>query len=63
MLMTEWNMEDALRIRAEEAKEEATETTLETTARKMIREAIPLDIIAKITGFDPQRLLRLQKSV
>jgi hypothetical protein len=59
MLMTEWNMEDALRIRAEEAKEEG----IEETARKMIREAIPLDIIAKITGFDFQRLLRLQKSV
>jgi predicted transposase/invertase (TIGR01784 family) len=67
MLMTEWNMEEALRIRAEEAKEEGIEKgkeiTLEITARKMIREAIPLDIIAKITGFDPQKLLRLQKNV
>jgi hypothetical protein len=57
--MSEWNMEDALRIRAEEAKEEA----LEETARKMILEAIPLDTIGKITGFDFQRLTRLQKSV
>jgi predicted transposase/invertase (TIGR01784 family) len=71
MLMSEWNMEDALRIRAEEAKEEGIEKgiekgkeiTLETTARKMIREAIPLDIIAKITGFDFQRLMKLQKNV
>jgi predicted transposase/invertase (TIGR01784 family) len=79
MLMTEWNMEDALRIRAEEAKEEGKEEGIkegkeegikegikegiETTARKMIREAIPLDIIAKITGFDTQKLMKLQKSV
>jgi hypothetical protein len=62
MLMTEWNMEDALRIRAEEAKEEGFEEGIEATARKMIREAIPLDIIAKITGFDSQRLLKLQKN-
>jgi hypothetical protein len=56
--MSEWNMEDALRIRAEEAKEEA----LEETARKMILEVIPLDTIEKITGFDFKRLIMLQKS-
>jgi predicted transposase/invertase (TIGR01784 family) len=67
MLMSEWNMEDALRIRAEEAKEEGKEEGIkegiEATARKMIRESIPLDTIAKITGFDTQRLMRLQKSL
>jgi predicted transposase/invertase (TIGR01784 family) len=67
MLMTEWNMEDALRIRAEEAKEDAKkvaiEVTIEELARKMILEAIPLDTIEKITGFDTQRLMSLQKSV
>ncbi|MDR0963526.1 MAG: hypothetical protein LBM60_02790 [Clostridium sp.] len=43
--------------------EKGKEITLVTTARKMILESIPLEIIAKITGFDPQKLMELQKRV
>jgi predicted transposase/invertase (TIGR01784 family) len=50
MLLTEWNMKDALAVAKEEGVEEGMEKGIIQTARAMLAEGMSLDLIVKITG-------------
>jgi len=48
MLLTEWNMEDAIAYNREEAWEEGRAQT----AQAALAEGLPVEVIQKITGLD-----------
>jgi hypothetical protein len=52
MLMTEWNMDDALAVRYEEGREEGWEEGREEVARNALANGLSPDFIHKITGLD-----------
>ena len=56
MLLSEWNMEDYARIRAEEAAEEARKEA----ASNLLREGVPLELVQRALRLDPQTLRSLQ---
>ena len=56
MLMTEWNMEDALAY----TREEAWDTATETIAQNALNEGLPMEVIQKITGLDTETIQRLR---
>jgi hypothetical protein len=55
MLTTEWNIDDALRVRAEEGKKEGKEED----ARKMKAKGYPSADITEITGIPPEKIEKL----
>jgi hypothetical protein len=55
MLMTEWNMEDALVVE----REEGLEMGLERTAKNALEEGLPIGVIQKITGLSIEDIERL----
>ncbi|MCL2601648.1 MAG: Rpn family recombination-promoting nuclease/putative transposase [Treponema sp.] len=59
MLMTEWNLDDALAVRFEEGWEGG----LETTARNALAEGASLEFVSKITGLDIEAIEQLQADV
>ncbi|MCL2070109.1 MAG: Rpn family recombination-promoting nuclease/putative transposase [Treponema sp.] len=63
MLMTEWNMDDALAVRYEEGHEEGMEKGekkgREDVARNAMAEGVPMELITKITGLDMETVKRL----
>jgi hypothetical protein len=64
MLMTEWNMDDALAFRYEEGREEGMEEGMgkgrEEVARNALAEGIPFELIKKISGLDDESLKHIQ---
>ena len=56
MLITEWNMDDALAVRYAEGLEEG----LEKTAKNALAEGMPVEVIHKITGLDMETITGLQ---
>jgi len=52
MLMTEWNMEDALEVRYEEGLEEGREEGRIEIARNLLTTGSPCEFVSKITGLD-----------
>jgi predicted transposase YdaD len=68
MLMTEWNMDDALDFRFEEGREEGREegweagreAERETIARNALARGIPPETIHVITGLDAQVIKNIQ---
>jgi hypothetical protein len=63
MLMTEWNLDDALAVRFEEGKEEGRETEREEIARKAIMKGASMEFVKEITDFDDETIRRLQEAV
>jgi hypothetical protein len=59
MLITEWNMEDALAVRYEEGKEEGMEKGIVETARNMKLLGVSTDIIIKSTGLSSKEIAKL----
>ena len=60
MLLKEWNMDDALRVRGEEKLREGMQQGLQQTARKMLNMGMDVDTIAKATGLFVDDILRLK---
>ena len=60
MLMTEWNMDDALAVRYEEGKEEGKQERDEAIARNALAEGASVEFINKITGLDIEIIETLQ---
>jgi len=56
MLLTEWNMDDALAVRFEEGREDEREGI----ARNALAEGASVEFINKITGLDKETILTLQ---
>jgi cytochrome P450 len=56
MLMTEFNLDDAIAVRVEEAREDAIVETRQKRNAEIIRNAfakgLPIDVICDITGLD-----------
>ncbi|MCL2070180.1 MAG: hypothetical protein FWH19_04260 [Treponema sp.] len=65
MLMTEWNMDDALAVRYDEGREEGEQIGekkgREEVARKALAEGASIEFVTKITGFDIDTLERLRR--
>ena len=59
MLITEWNMEDALAVRYEEGMEEGQEKEREGIARNALVKGIPIELIHEITGLDIETIRSL----
>jgi predicted transposase/invertase (TIGR01784 family) len=60
MLMTEWNMDDALAVRYEEGIELGLEQGMANVARNALAKGIPPDLIREITGLDVDTITNLQ---
>ena len=60
MLMTEWNLDDALAVRFEEGREEGIEKGKEEVARNALAEGASVEFINKITGLDTETIITLQ---
>jgi hypothetical protein len=67
MLLTEWNMEDALRVRGEEEREigvrigekRGKEQTARTNAARMKSDGLDIKLIVKYTGLKPEEVEKL----
>ena len=55
MLMTEFNLEDAIAVRAEERIEERNTEIV----KNALAEGLPIDVIRKITGLDVETIKTL----
>jgi hypothetical protein len=55
MLLTEWNWDDALRVR----EQDGVKKGLEEVARNALAEGMPVNMIRKITGLDTQTITQL----
>jgi predicted transposase/invertase (TIGR01784 family) len=60
MLMTEWKLEDALKVEREEGLEEGLEKGRFEAAKNALTEGLPIEIIQKITGLAPETIRSLQ---
>jgi len=64
MLLTDWNLDDALAVRFEEGKEEGLEKGreggLEQAARNALAEGAPIEFVQKITGLDIEKIKSLR---
>ena len=64
MLMTEWNMDDALAVRYEEGREEGEqkgrEEGMKEVARNALAKGVSLEMIHDITGLDMETLKNIQ---
>ena len=59
MLMTEWNLDDALAVRFEEGMEQGIEKGREEIARNALAQGASVDFVQKITGLDLQAVKSL----
>ncbi|MDR2052366.1 MAG: hypothetical protein LBP80_03050 [Treponema sp.] len=59
MLMTEWNLEDALAVEREEAREEGREERSFEVAKNALAKGLPLDTISEITGINIETIKQL----
>jgi len=59
MLMTEWNMEDALEVRYEEGREEGRMEI----ARNLLTTGSPCEFVSKITGLDLDTVTKLKEGI
>jgi hypothetical protein len=59
MLMTEWNLDDALAVRYEEGQEDKQEEI----ARKALMKGASIEFVKEITGLDDEAIRRLQEGV
>jgi predicted transposase/invertase (TIGR01784 family) len=60
MLMTEWNLDDALDVRYEDGVEDGREDEREEIARNALAEGLPIDVVQKITGLDMETIKNIQ---
>jgi len=60
MLLTEWNLEEAIAVNREDAWEEGREEGREEIARNALSKGLPLDVIHDITGLDIQVIQNIQ---
>ena len=60
MLLTEWNLEEAIAVNREDAWEEGREKTQEEIARNALAEGFSLETVHKITGLDIQAIQNIQ---
>jgi len=60
MLITEWNMDDALAVAREEAYEDGIEEGKLTIARNLLAMGIPIVQVVEGTGLDLDALKELQ---
>ena len=64
MLLTEWNTEDAIAVRAEEAWEEGLEEGREEReieiAQNALAEGLAVEFVQKITGLDLETVEKLK---
>jgi hypothetical protein len=63
MLMTEWNMDDALSVAREEAREEGLEEAKLEIARNLLTKGSSLEFVHEITGLDMDTLKGLQSDL
>jgi len=63
MLMTEWNMDDALAVRFEEGIEEGHEAATVAIAKNALESGLSLDFVQKITGLDMDAIKNIQASL
>ena len=61
MLLTEWNMDDAIEVAREEAWEDGCEERERAIARNALAEGATPEFIQKITGLDMETILNLNK--
>jgi predicted transposase/invertase (TIGR01784 family) len=61
MWATEWKMEDALEVRAKEAREDALEEAKVEMAEKMLAEGLDVNTISRISGLSVDTILRLRR--
>jgi hypothetical protein len=63
MLLTEWNMEDALRVRGEEERElgfaEGEKRAARANAARMKSDGLDIKLIVKYTGLKPDEIEKL----
>ncbi|MCL2772672.1 MAG: Rpn family recombination-promoting nuclease/putative transposase [Oscillospiraceae bacterium] len=59
ILTREWNLDDALRVRAEETRE----STQEEVAKEMLLDNEPIDKIMKYTKLSEEKILNLKKKI
>ena len=59
MLLTEWNMEDALAVRYEEGWDDGLEKGRSEVARNALIKGISINTISEITGLGIEDLKRL----
>ena len=60
MLMTEWNMDEALQVRFEEGIEKGIEKRDEEFVKNALAEGLSLELIHKITGLDMETIRNIQ---
>jgi len=60
MLMTEWNLDDAIAVAREEAWEDGTTEANFKIARNLLSEGSSLEFVQKVTGIDLDTLKGLQ---
>jgi hypothetical protein len=59
MLLTEWNMEDALRVAREEERELGRLETSRANAARMKSDGLDIKLIVKYTGLKPDEIKKL----
>jgi hypothetical protein len=59
MLLTEWNMEDALRVRGEEEREIGERLGRIDSAARMKSDGLDIKLIVKYTGLKPEEVEKL----
>jgi len=62
MLITEWNMEEALEVAKEEAKEESREETTLQIAENMLADGIEPARVARITKLPEEQIMALKQA-
>ena len=62
MLLTEWNTEDAIAVRCEEAREDALEEKTLEIAQNLLNEGMKPEFIQKATGLDLGTIQKLNKA-
>ena len=61
MLLTEWNTEDAIAVRCEEAREDGREERDRAIARSALAEGATPEFVQKITGLSAETIKGLSK--
>jgi predicted transposase YdaD len=63
MLLTEWNMEDAIAYNREEAWEEGRKESRVQIAQTALAKGLPMELIHEITGLDLDAIKDIQAGV
>jgi len=56
MLFTEWNLEEAIAVRCEEAREEEREDTWEKCAKNMLSKGYSVDEVIGVTSLSHEQI-------